>query len=283
MALADMDICFGLLHSSIKEPSVIITHQPPYRKDAPRRSKMPANEIRTAIEMNPHLSKKLEFAVFLNKYDLLVMVKEDILLQPTIQEIEELGDMLVISVVTQQRIHARDVVRSVEPPHALVHFSPAFSLPDVLKSVATFGPFHSDQLFQQAGLLLIRYQANESAYAAYGATLPGPVFVTSGTYELDLVDSISQRLDILRLSTLPQPALNESNLAALSPMSPLDLPNLIGPTRTDDAPKSPAPSMHGLDHDDERMTGQVKGTRDESAAVSPTDHDPFQLSRSPSM
>ena len=64
-ALADMDIWFGLLHSSIKEASVIVTHQPPFRKGALQRSKMPANEIRTAIEMNPHLSKRLEFAVFL--------------------------------------------------------------------------------------------------------------------------------------------------------------------------------------------------------------------------
>ena len=55
LALADMDICFGLLHSSIKEASVIVTHKPPFKKGAPRRSKMPANEIRTAIEMNPHL------------------------------------------------------------------------------------------------------------------------------------------------------------------------------------------------------------------------------------
>ena len=116
-----------------------------------------------------------------------------------------------------------------------MHLSPTFPPPDVLKSVATFRPVHSHQLFQQAGFLLIRYEANESAYTAYGVTVTGPVFVTLGTYALDLVDSVSQRLDELRLSTLPQPALNESNLAALSLMSPLDLPNLIGPTRTDDA------------------------------------------------
>ena len=160
LALADMDIRFGLLHSSIREPSVIVTHQPPFKKGARRRSRMPANEIHTATEMNPHLSKKLEFAVFLNKYDLLVMVKEEILLHPTIQKIEELGHRLVISAVTQQRIHVRDVVRSVVPPHALVRFSPAFSLADVLKSVATFGPVHSHQLFQQAGLILVRYQSS---------------------------------------------------------------------------------------------------------------------------
>ena len=58
LALADMDIRFGLLHSSIKEASVIVTHQPPLKKGEPRRSKMPANKIRTAIEMNPNLSKE---------------------------------------------------------------------------------------------------------------------------------------------------------------------------------------------------------------------------------
>ena len=172
LTLADMDIRFCLLHSSIKQASVIVTHQPPFKKGAPQRSKMPANEIRTGIEMNTHLTQKLEFAVFLNKYDLLVMVKEEIPLHPTIQEIGELNDMLVISAVTQQRIRAGDVVRSVEPPHALVRFSLAYSLADILKSVATFSPVHSHQLFQQAGLLLVRYQSDKSAYLAYGATLP---------------------------------------------------------------------------------------------------------------
>ena len=35
LALADMDIRFGLLHSSIKEASIIVTHQPPFKKGAP--------------------------------------------------------------------------------------------------------------------------------------------------------------------------------------------------------------------------------------------------------
>ena len=192
------------------------------------------------------------------------MVKEEILLHSTIQEIEELGDMLVISAVTQQRIHARDVVASVEPPHALVRFSPAFSLVEVLKSVATLGPVHSHQLFQQGGLLLVRYQSSESAYLAYGATLAGPIFVTSGTYDLDLTDSISQRLEWLSLPSLPPPSLKESNLAALAPMAPFHLPEIVGPSRTDDAPKSHVPSMSGVDQDDERMTSQVKRSRDGS-------------------
>ena len=260
MALADMDVHFGLLHSSIKEASVIVTHQPPFRKGAPRRSKMPANEIRTAIEMNPHLKKKLEFVIFLNKYDVLVMVKEDILLQPTIQEIEELGDMLVISAVTHQRVHARDVVRSVEASYALVRFSPAFSVPDVLQSVATFGPVHSHQLFQQAGLLLIRYQANESAYAAFGATLPGPVFITSGSVSMDLTTSLTDRLERLRLAPLPPPQLNESNLAAIPPMSSLNIPDMIR-TAPDLSHVFPLPSIQGTDQEDDRMTGQVKRSR----------------------
>ena len=32
LALADMDIRFGLLHSSLIEASVIVTHQPPFKK-----------------------------------------------------------------------------------------------------------------------------------------------------------------------------------------------------------------------------------------------------------
>ena len=134
--------------------------------------------------MNTDLSKKLEFALALKKYDLPVLVREEILLHLTIQEIEELGDMIAISGVTIQRIHARDV-GTVDPPHALVRFSPAYSLPDVLKSVATRSPVYSHQPFQQAGLLLVRYQSDESAHLAYGATRPGPMFLTSGTFGLD--------------------------------------------------------------------------------------------------
>ena len=201
------------------------------------------------------------------------MVKEKILLHPTIQEIDELGDMVVISAVPQQRIHARDLVRSVEPPHALVRFSPAYSLADVLKSVATSGPVHSHQVFQQASLLLVRYQSNESAYLAYGGILPGPIFVTSGTYGLDLTDSISQRLEKLSLSSLPPPKLNEWNLAALARMAPLNLPKFVGPLRTDYAPRSPVPSMSGIDKDDERMTSQVERVRDETG--SPRDDGSF--------
>ena len=32
LALADMNIRFSLLHSCIKEASVIVTHQPPFKK-----------------------------------------------------------------------------------------------------------------------------------------------------------------------------------------------------------------------------------------------------------
>ena len=40
------------------------------------------------------------------------------LLQPAIQEIEELGDLLAISALTHQHIHVYDVVRSIHP---LIH------------------------------------------------------------------------------------------------------------------------------------------------------------------
>ena len=107
---------------------------------------MPADEIRDAINMNPHLRRNFDFITFLNKYDILCMVKYEILLQP-IQEIENLGDLLIICATTHQRLRPKDVVRTVQPPHVLVLFSTSFSVADVLHAVSVFGPVTSHQLF----------------------------------------------------------------------------------------------------------------------------------------
>ena len=66
-ALQDLDINIALLHSSVKYACIIVTHQPPFRANAPRRKNMPFNEIRDAIDMHPHLPRKFEFITFLNK------------------------------------------------------------------------------------------------------------------------------------------------------------------------------------------------------------------------
>ena len=121
------------------------------------------------------------------------MIKDDLLMQPAIQELEGMGYLLVISATYHQRIRAKDVVRAVQPPYALVRFSPSFSVEDVLKSVSIFGPVENSQLLQQAGTLLIRYQADASADTAYGATLPGPVYLTSGTAARDATLMLEQR------------------------------------------------------------------------------------------
>ena len=77
-ALADMGVSFALLQSSITSCSIIVTHEPQ------RNKKVPANEIRDAINMNPHLRNKFEFITSLNKYDTFCMVRDEILLQPAI-------------------------------------------------------------------------------------------------------------------------------------------------------------------------------------------------------
>ena len=115
-ALQDLDINIALLHSSVKTACIIVTHQPPFRANVPWRKKMPANQIRDAIDMHPHLRRKLEFITFVNKQDVLCMIKDDPLMQPAIQELEGMGDLLVISATSHQRIRAKDVVRAVQPP-----------------------------------------------------------------------------------------------------------------------------------------------------------------------
>ena len=52
--------------------------------------------------MNSSLRKKFAFIVLLNKYDIFAMVHERMLIQPAVQEIENLGDMIVICATTQQ-------------------------------------------------------------------------------------------------------------------------------------------------------------------------------------
>ena len=278
-ALADMGVSFALLHSSIKSCSIIVTHQPPFKPGAQRKKKMPANEIRDAIDMNPHLRKKFEFITFLNKYDAFCMVKDEILLQPAIQEIENLGDLLVISATTHQRLRAKDVVRTVQPPHVLVRFSPSFSVADVLHAVSVFGPVTSHQLFQQAGLLLVSFQAPQSATAAYGSTLPGPVFLTSGSLAADTALSLEERLQRLDLSSLPTAALNESNLAAVPNALPsFSLPDInVGlPPPSGALPVSPPLSISppaAEQEEDDRMTGQSKRTIDDVSAMPPAEDD----------
>ena len=265
-ALQDFDINIALLHSSVKNACIIVTHQPPFRANAPRRKKMPANEIRDAIDMHPHLCRKFEFITFLNKYDVLCMIKDDLLMQPAIQELEGMGDLLVISATSHQRIRAKDVVRAVQPPYALVRFSPSFAVEDVLKSVSIFGPVENHQLFQQAGTLLIRYQADASAETAYGATLPGPVYLTPGTPARDAALTLEQRLASLDLASLPSPDLNESNLATIpTALTPFDIPDFTPPMTSHKVASTALSSAPPAGEGDAHMSayGSQKRARDE--------------------
>ena len=238
-ALEEMKISLGLLHESVKPTSLIITQQPQFVKGGPKQKKMPSPEIRDAICMNPSLRKKFSFIVLLNKYDLFAMVREPILIQPTVQEIENLDEMIVICATTQQRLQAQEVNRTVAPPYTLARFPPTFAVPEIFRSAATFGPVDSHQLFQQSGILLIKFQSDQSARASYRATLPGPVYFSSGG-DNDTTETIADRLKAIPLSKLPPPVLNAENLFAAdgdAPLQPLNLLKIqfVGPV-------SPVPS-----------------------------------------
>ena len=171
----------------------MITHQPRYQKGTPKNKKMPSNEIRDAIEMNSSLRKKFSFLVLLNRYDIFAMVHERMLIQPAVQVIENLGDMIVVCATTQQRLMAKEVSRVVSPPYALVRYPPTFSVTKILRPAAIFGPVDSHQLFQQSRILLVKFQSTTSASASYGATLPGPVYFTSGSADADTSEDVCRR------------------------------------------------------------------------------------------
>ena len=109
--------------------------------------------------MNSTLWKKFTFLVLLNKYHLLGMVHDPMLIQPAVQEIQNLRDMILVSATAQQRMIARDITRNVSPPHVLIRFPPTLAIPGVLPSAATFGPVETHQLFRQSGMLVVKYQS----------------------------------------------------------------------------------------------------------------------------
>ena len=68
------------------------------------------------MEMNPTLYRKFAFLVLLNKYDVIGMVRDPMLIQPAVQVIECLGKMICVSAHTNNRVFAKDFSREVEPP-----------------------------------------------------------------------------------------------------------------------------------------------------------------------
>ena len=170
------------------------------------------------------------------------------------------------------------MVRRVQPPLVLVRFSPSFSVADVLHAVSIFGPVATHRLFQQAGLLIVSFQAPQSATAASGSTFSGPVFLTSGSLATDSALSPEDRLQHLDVSSLPTAALDESNLAALPKALPsfflpdvhMDLPPPSG-TLPASPPLSAFATAAGQDEDDCR-TGQRKRAMDDADVQTPADN-----------
>ena len=232
-ALMDMGVSIGLLDRSVKESSIIITHQPRFQKGAARKRKFPSDEIRTAIEMNPPLFRKFAFIVLLNKYDVFGMVHDPMLIQPAVQEIENLGDMMSVSAHTNASIFAKDSAREVAPHFSIVRFPPTLDTRDVL-------PVEDHQIFQQSGLVMVKDPATQSAVASYGATLPGPVYFSSGDTSKDVNMSLADRLEQVRLAPLPDPFLNEANLAAATnALSEFQMPDINSAHTPSPVPTAP--------------------------------------------
>ena len=238
-ALMDMGISIRLLDRSVRESALIIIHEPRFVKGPKGERKMPSNEIRKAVEMNQPLYRKFAFLVLLNKYNLFEMVHDPMLVQPTVEELENVGNLICVSAHTQQRIFAKEVDYLVGPPYALVRFLPTFSTNNVLKASASFRPVETHQLFQQSSILLAKYQSMESATLSYRAILPGPVYFASGSAEKEASLSLTERMKRVDLAAMPLPKLNETNLAA-AVLPDFALPDIQSATR------SPVPSIHAV-------------------------------------
>ena len=115
--------------------------------------------------------------------------------------------MVCVSAHTNNRVFAKDFSREVSHPYVIASYPPTLDVRDVLKSSSTYGSVESHQVFQQSGQVMVKYQALESAATAYRATMPGPIYFSSGNSSQDLVMSLADRLERVQLITFPQPAL----------------------------------------------------------------------------
>ena len=234
------------LDRSVSESALIITHQPHYQKNGPPRRKLLSDEVRTAIELNPPLYRKFAFMVLLNKYDVLGMVHDPLLIKPAVQEVENLGEMIRVSTHTNKRLFAKDFSREMSPPYVNARYPPTLDVRDVLKSASTYGPVESQQVLQQCGQVMVTYQLLESADTAYEATMPGPIYFPSGNSSQVLVMSLAERLVRLKPITLPQPALTAANLtAATSPLPDFRIPDIVSASNLTTVPSAP-PSTSAL-------------------------------------
>ena len=111
--------------------------------------------------------------------------------------------MICVSAHTNNQVFAKDFSREVSPPYVIARYPPTLVVRDVLKSASTYSPVESHQVFQQSGQVMVKYQTLESAATAYGATMPGPIYFSSGNNSQDLVMSLADRLERVKLITFP--------------------------------------------------------------------------------
>ena len=78
------------------------------------------------------------------------------LIQPAVQEIENLGEMMCVSTHTNARVSAKEFSREVEPPYSIVRFPRTLDTRDVVLLAAAFRPVEDHQMFHQSGLVLIK-------------------------------------------------------------------------------------------------------------------------------
>ena len=50
---------------------------------------------------------------------------------------------------------------------------------------------------------MVKYQAVQSAATAYGATMPGPIYLTSGNADRDITISLADRMEKVKLISFP--------------------------------------------------------------------------------
>jgi hypothetical protein len=173
-----------------QEGLFVVNHVPRRRPDGKRAFKASALEVRDGLLAAPSISSLLEFAIILNRWEVLIRPRDGVHAPLLSAALLNLDNYSLFDATTLTRIFPQQKMSVCSDPEILV-FYPLHLLPQyVLSVVASISPILGHQDTGKAGSLLVRLQYPGVAPLLYGLRLgtnAGPISLTCGDSAQDAI------------------------------------------------------------------------------------------------
>ena len=210
----------------------VVNHVPRRRPDGKQVFKASALEVRDGVLAASSISDLLEFAIILNRWEVLIRPRDGVQVPLLSAALLNLDNYSLLDATTLTRIFPENKLHTCTDPDIFVFYPLHLLSQYVLSVVASISPIHGHQDSGKAGSVLVRFQYPGVAPLLYGLRMntgTGPISFTCGDSTRDA--SWEQRAGLPPAAPLaarqgmfpPPPAaaqLNAVNLLALSDDTP---------------------------------------------------------------